>query len=139
MAAGLTLRPTSPLQISETYFFSRLDTRPDSPGTGTIFTNPIHRLRVNYQFSREWSLRAIFDANQVFPNSDLVALDRSRHFAVDLLLTYLLRPGTALYLGYTDGYDNVRLDPMLGVVPTPNQLSSTGRQIFIKLSYLVRF
>lgn len=139
VAASLTLRPISPLQISETYFFSRLDARADSPGTGTIFTNPIHRLRVNYQFSREWSLRAIFDANQVFPNSDLVALDRSRHFGLDLLMTWLLRPGTALYLGYSDGYDNVRLDPILGVEPTANLLSSTGRQIFIKLSYLLRF
>jgi hypothetical protein len=139
VAAGLTLRPSAPLLISETYLYSRLDTRPDSPGTGVIFTNPIHRLRVNYQFSREWSLRAIVDYNDVSPNTALVALDRARHFDVDLLLTWLLHPGTALYLGYTDGYDNVRLDPLLGVEPTNNTLSSTGRQVFIKSSWLVRF
>jgi hypothetical protein len=139
VSAGLTLRPIAPLLVSETYLYSRLDARPDSPGTGTIFTNPIHRLRVNYQFSREWSLRAIVDYSEVAPNTALVALARTKHFDVDLLLTWLLHPGTALYLGYTDGYDNLRLDPLLGVEPTNNTLSSTGRQVFIKSSWLVRF
>ena len=139
VSAEVHARPTSALLVSETFLYSRLDTRADSPGTGTIFTNPIHRLRVNYQFSREWSLRAIVDASRVSPNTDLVQLDRTRHAGVDLLLTWLLHPGTALYIGYTDGYDNVRLDPEFGVQPTTNTLASTGRQVFIKASRLLRF
>lgn len=139
VSAEVHVRPTSALLISETYLYSRLNARADSPGTGTIFSNPIHRLRVNYQFSREWSLRAIVDASRVSPNAALVDLDRSRHAGVDLLLTWLLHPGTALYLGYTDGFDNVRLDPELGVLPTASALHSTGRQVFIKASRLVRF
>lgn len=45
-------------------------------------------------------------------------------------------PGTALYVGYTDGYDNVMRDPILG---TRTQTTSTGRQLFVKTSYLLRF
>jgi hypothetical protein len=139
VAAGLTFRPTTALSVSETYLYSRLDARSDSPGAGTIFTNPIHRLRVNYQFTREWSLRAILDYSRVTPNTALVALSRARHAGVDVLLTWLLHPGTALYIGYTDGYDNVRLDPLAGVEATPGALSSTGRQVFVKSSWLLRF
>jgi Domain of unknown function (DUF5916) len=131
-----TFRPTSALLLDETYIFSRLTSRPDSPGTRTIFSNHIARSRVNYQFTREWSLRAILDYNTLSPNPALVDLSRGRHVTMDVLLTWLLHPGTALYVGYTDGYDNVRLDPLQGLLPTAGQLASTGRQIFVKTSWL---
>lgn len=136
---GLTLQPTSALRFEETYFYTRLTARPDSPGAGRVFTNPIVRSRVNYQFSREWSLRAIVDYSALDPNEQLVAFARSRHVSNDLLLTWLAHPGTAIYIGYTDGYDNVHLDPRDSVVPTPRALSSTGRQVFVKASWLFRF
>jgi hypothetical protein len=139
LTLSLTFRPTSSLLFDETFIRSRLDTRDDSPGAGRIFTNPILRSRVNYQFSREWSLRAIVDYSALDPNPSLVALDRTRHAGGDVLLTWLLHPGTALYIGYTDGYDNQRLDPVDGVVATRRQLSSTGRQVFVKTSWLFRF
>jgi hypothetical protein len=59
----------------------------------------------------------------------------------DLLLTYLLHPGTALYAGYTDIYENLMFDPSrrpylrLSGFPDMN----TGRQVFVKLSYAFRF
>ena len=56
-----------------------------------------------------------------------------------MLLTYLIHPGTALYVGYTDGYDSVALDPVSGLVPIHNPTTSTGRQFFVKTSYLFRF
>ena len=135
---SLTFRPTSALLVDETYLYSLLDTRDNSPGTGKIFSNHIVRSRVNYQFTREWSLRAIVDYNTLTPNASLVALDRSRHVVSDLLLTWLLHPGTALYIGYTDGYDNFRLDPLSGLVPTTQHLSSSTRQLFIKTSWMFR-
>jgi hypothetical protein len=52
----------------------------------------------------------------------------------------MLHPGTALHLGYTDNYENLHLDPMV----SPNLQrsgfpdTSVGRQIFFKLSYLLR-
>jgi hypothetical protein len=138
VSAGLTFRPVSALVLDETLLYSRLDSRPGGPGTGAIFTNPILRSRANYQFSREWSLRAIVDYNDISPNTSLVDLQRARHAGLDLLLTWLLHPGTALYVGYSDGYDNQRLDAGR-ITTTTGALGSTGRQVFIKTSYLFRF
>jgi hypothetical protein len=131
----LTFRPSSRLLIDETYFYSRL-----SQPSASIFDNHIVRSKVNYQFSRALSLRGIVDYNGVLPNESLVALERRKHLTADVLLTYLLHPGTALYVGYTDGYDNLRQEPepggvRLGGAPT----FSTGRQLFVKSSYLFRF
>jgi hypothetical protein len=59
----------------------------------------------------------------------------------DVLLTYMLHPGTALHIGATDVYENLYFDPMispaLGRTTSPSL--STGRQVFVKFSYLFRF
>jgi hypothetical protein len=136
--AGCTLRPTARLRFGQTYFHSRL-VRPT--GSAVIFNNHILRTKVNYQFSRPLSLRAILDYNAVLPNPALVALERHQRFTADVLLTYLVNPGTAFYAGYTDRYDNLEfapgLPPALRRVRAPGL--STGRQFFVKLSYLLRF
>jgi hypothetical protein len=136
---SVTFRPLSALALDETYIYSHLGAREGSGYRGTIFDNHIVRSRVNYQFTREFSLRAIVDYNGVLANSSLVALARTKHFNTDLLFTYLLNPGTALYVGYTDGYDNVALDPLRGISPIRTPTTSTGRQVFVKTSYLFRF
>jgi hypothetical protein len=97
------------------------------------------RTRANYQFTREWSLRAILDFNALDPNTAVVGFTKDRHFGADVLLTWLPHPGTAFYVGYTDGYDNVRLDPSKRVFTTDGALNSTGRQVFVKSSWLLRF
>lgn len=55
-------------------------------------------------------MRLILDYDAVLANESLVALDRTKHFAGDVLVTYLVNPGTALHIGVTEGLDNVRLD-----------------------------
>ena len=96
---------------------------------------------MNYQLTRELSFRAILDYNGVLPNASLVTLDRTKRLGYDLLMTYLLHPGTALYAGYTDIYQNLLLDPAkppyLQLSRTPDM--NTGRQFFVKLTYLFRF
>src|SRR5712692_7909066 len=107
----------------------------------SVFNNHILRTKVNYQFTRALSLRAIVDYNAVLPNPSLADLERSKRFSGDVLLAYLLHPGTAFYIGYTDRYENLAIDPT--TPPTLRRLgspfSSTGRQFFVKLSYLFRF
>jgi hypothetical protein len=134
-SVGLTFRPASRLLLDETYIYDRL-----SQKDASIFDNHIARSKVNYQFTRALSIRGIVDYNAVLPNESRVALERRKHVTADVLLTYLLHPGTALYVGYTDGFDNLRLDPAtarftLGGSPT----TSTGRQLFVKASYLFRY
>ena len=69
------------------------------------------------------------------------ALERTKSLKADFLVTYLLNPGTALYIGYTDGYENLDI---VGAEPrilrrTATATTSTGRQFFVKLSYLWRY
>jgi hypothetical protein len=147
---GFTLRPSPRLRFDQTYIYSRLSTRAGSTPAPfavgpSIFNNHILRSKLNYQFNRELSVRAIVDYNSVLPNRQLVALDPAKRLTADLLLTYLLNPGTAFYVGYTDRYENLSLDP--GAPPlipptlsrTGSPSTSTGRQFFFKLSYLFRF
>ena len=55
-------------------------------------------------------------------------------------MTYLVHPGTAFYIGYTDGYDNLRKDPIDGGYTLGGGSTLwTGRQVFVKSSYLFRF
>jgi hypothetical protein len=144
--AGLTLRPSAQLRLDETYIFSRLTTPEDvvlPPGTsgGDIFNNHIVRSRVSYQFTREFSARAIFDYEAVLPNRDLVSLEREKRFAADVLFTYLINPWTAVYVGYTDAYDD-RLAGGTMQRPSTRAAGPTTpvvRQLFVKISYLIRY
>ena len=140
----LTIRPTPRLRLDETYIYSHLRAHSGWDFTGSspsVYTNHIARSKVNYQFTRQLSLRAIVDYNGVLPNESLVSLTRTKRVGYDVLLTYLLHPGTALYAGYTDIYQNLVFDPSK---PPYLQLSrfpdfNTGRQVFVKLSYLFRY
>jgi hypothetical protein len=106
-----------------------------------IFNNHIARSKVNYQFSRELSLRAILDYNGVLPNRALASLEPAKRLGYDVLLTYMLHPGTALYVGATDIYENWTMNPLLPpyVQRSPIPGLNTGRQVFVKLSYLLRY
>ena len=136
----VTVKPVSRLSVSQTVLWSRLDGRDDTPAAGTrIFDNVLTRWRANYQFTREWSLRAIVDYNTLTPNPAVVALEKERHLGADVLLTWLAHPGTAIYVGYTDGYDDVRVNPSRPMLTDEGALRSTGRQVFVKASWLFRF
>ena len=99
------------------------------------------RSKLNYQFNRELSLRLILDYNATLPNATLSSLDKSKTVAADVLLTWLLHPGTAFYLGYTDRLENAGI--LAGPPPTLVRLNfpstTTDRAVFVKLSYLFRF
>ncbi|PYP99016.1 MAG: hypothetical protein DMD34_00665 [Gemmatimonadetes bacterium] len=132
----LTFRPSARLRWDHTYLYSRLTAL-----TGArVFTEGIVREKVNYQFSRALSLRVIVDYSTVDRDSTLSRVDPERHWAVDLLLTCLVNPGTAAYVGYRDGYENLAMQgnpPTLYRTGAPTV--SVGRQVFVKLSYLFRF
>lgn len=130
------LRPSSRFRLEENYYYTHLATN-----RSAIFNNHILRSKLNYQFTRELSLRAILDYNGVLPNPSLVNLERAKRLTSDILLTYLLHPGTALYVGYSDNRENLAIfpgdPPTLGRIGSPT--TATSRQIFVKLSYLFRF
>ncbi len=51
----------------------------------------------------------------------------------DLLLTYLVNPWTALYLGYNTNYRNELVDPGMRF---SDDLFNDASQVFVKISYL---
>jgi hypothetical protein len=141
----LTLRPTPRFRLDQLFIFSHLKTEQpfphlNTPAGATVYDNPILRSNLTYQFTRALSLRAILDYESILPNQVLVDLEKEKRFAADILLTYLVNPWTAIYLGYTDNYENLLLE---GEPPTvrrgPRNLQSVGRQVFFKVSYLARF
>ena len=67
--------------------------------------------------------------------ANITDLERLKRINVDLLATYMPHPGAALYVGYGDRYENLALPSMLRV-SVPGY--STGRQVFVKLSYMLR-
>jgi hypothetical protein len=131
------VRPSTRLSLSASYLLTRLRQTADRP----IFTDHILRGRVNYQFTRALSLRAIVQYDALQAAESLTSLEDRRNLNVDVLFTFLRGPGTALYVGYNNNLQN--LDPSLrlgarGLLRTPSGLLSDGRQFFIKASYLLR-
>src|SRR6266849_3365712 len=155
---GLTLRPSARFRFDQTLIYYRLGTRPGfttppfSPGQ-SVFNNYLNRSKLNYQFTKELSLRLILDYNATIANQQLLDLQTNlgsfdggpiaptKQFTTDVLVTYLPHPGTAVYLGYNNGYSDLTLHPGASPFVTaqgaPN--NSTSRLFFIKLSYLLRF
>ena len=143
--ATLTLRPSPQLRFDQTFIYNRLITRPGSgppidSTSSRIFENPLVRWKLNYQVSRALSLRAIVDYEAVWPNVSFVKLDREQQVTGDALATYLLNPGTALYVGYTNRQENLALEtgPPSILRRTDYPGLATGRQFFFKISYLIR-
>jgi len=136
----LTIRPTGKLTIDNTYLLTRLRSLSSGPN---IFNNHIIRSKWNYQFTREFSFRFIGQYAAVLSNQNLTSLQTTKNFNADLLFTYLLHPGTAVYVGYNSNLQN--LDPSLSqdsngnLLHVPNRFMNDGRQIFVKVSYLFRF
>jgi hypothetical protein len=144
------VRPTKGLTVENTYIMTRLL---DQNTHLNIFNNHIMRSKWNYQFTKEFSLRMIGQYVTTISNPGFTTLPNSKNFNGDVLFTYLLNPGTAIYVGYNSNLQN--LDPSLqrvcgglacapgqsfdGLLRTRNNFINDGRQVFIKLSYLFRY
>jgi hypothetical protein len=108
----------------------------------TAVTNHILRSKWNYQFNRELSARVIVQYNAVLANPFLSSLSPTKNFNADFLITYLVHPGTAIYVGYNGNLQNLdrRLIPTpTGLLTTRDDFINDGRQFFVKVSYLFRF
>jgi hypothetical protein len=71
------------------------------------------------------------------PNGPFVP---TKQFTTDGLLTYFLHPGTAIYVGYNNGFTNLTLLPGASQVMLQGPANNTtNRLFFVKASYLLRF
>ncbi len=137
--SGLTVRPVRRLTIENRYILSSLRV---PTVDSSIFTDHIIRSKWNYQITRALSVRLIGQYNATLSNSKYSSLPRRKNGNLDFLVTYLLHPGTAVYVGYNSNLQN--LDPSLapvdsGLLRTRSRFINDGRQFFVKVSYLFRF
>ena len=136
----VSIRPTSQLRIDNTYLFSRLRDREDALA---IFNNHIMRTKWNWQITRELSVRMIVQYTATLSNTAFTSLPTTKQLNGDFLVTYLIHPGTAVYVGYNSDFQNI--DPALatapsgGLVRTRDRLINDGRLFFVKVSYMFRF
>src|SRR5581483_647479 len=115
--AGINIRPLTALKIENTYIFDRLK---DGPTGHAIFNNHILRTKWNWQFNNELSLRFILQYDATLANQQFTSLQTTRQLSPQFLVTYLVHPGTAIYLGYNSDLQNIdpslRLDPANGLL-----------------------
>jgi hypothetical protein len=157
--ATLNLRPMKPLKIENTYLFERLRAttgefllaQQQSPGVGHgIFNDHIVRSKWNWQFTPQLSLRVILQYNALLANTPgntiypYTYLPTQKQFNSDFLITYLVHPGTAIYVGYNSDLQNLdrqlMFDPAgLAGLFTAKELINDSRQFFVKASYEFRF
>ena len=152
-SATLTFRPVKPLKIENTYLFERLRTstsaylyeQPFFPHAGMgIFNDHIVRSKWNWQFTPQLSARVILQYNGLLAGtppggSPYTYLPTEKEFNADFLITYLVHPGTAIYVGYNSDLQNLNVEPDAGVFNTPKGYINDSRQFFVKVSYLFRF
>jgi Domain of unknown function (DUF5916) len=137
--ATLTIHASGRLRIDNTYLLEHIRERETNL---TAVTNHIFRSKWNWQFTRELSARVIFQYNGVLSNPLLSSLSPTKNVNADFLITYLVHPGTAIYVGYNSNLQNLdrRLIPTpTGLLTTPDNYMNDSRQFFVKASYLFRF
>jgi hypothetical protein len=139
VTATVTVRPTKSLRIDNSYLLFRLHNRNGTPGS---LNDDIFRSKWNYQFTRKLSFRFIGEYDSLLTNPSFTWLQTSKNFNADVLLTYLVHPSTAVYVGYNSNLANV-LDPLQadsnGDLLRGTRFINDGRNFFIKVSYLFRF
>jgi len=124
-------RPISQLQLKFTLIHAELDNR---QGSGKIFDNTIARVRANWQFTRELSLRLITDFESTDPVASRTSLTDEERVTADMLLRYRWNPWRALFIGYNSSTRDFReFDEM---TTTFADLTDEGHQVFIKYSHL---
>jgi len=131
--ADLTVLTTRGLTIANTYFFDRNGNLNGGPA---IYNSHTARSTWSWQINRELSLRFIAEYSAVLANPGFTATPTSRGLNADFLVTYLVHPGTAIYVGYNSNLS--RPGPNIGPVE-PGRFVNDGRQFFVKASYLFRF
>ena len=135
-----TFHPLNPLTVDNGYILERLTIRPSS--AHAIVNAHVIRSKWNYQYNPRLSFRAIFQYNSLLRNPLYTSLDQTKNFNTDFLISYLVHPGTAFYLGYNSNMEN--LDPFAisshsGLLRTNRSYINDGRTVFAKISYLFRF
>ena len=145
--AIVTLQPFRSLTLDSTYLLDR--NRSDLTASVAL-ENETLRTKINYQFTRALSARVIVEYDSLHTDPRVTSLVRTKQVSTQALLTWLPHPGTAIYLGYNNDLQNLNrglcnrgldgsCDASNPLAPRATQYLGDGRQLFLKVSYLLRF
>ncbi len=145
--ALITLQPIRRLTADNTYLLDR-DHAADNGAF--VYENQVFRTKINYQFTRSISARVIVEYDSTLANPAETSLQRTKQIQTQALFTWLPHPGTVVYVGYNNNIQNLdrslcnrepsgACNPAEPVPPTSVDYLNTGKQIFVKVSYLFRF
>lgn len=136
----LVLTPGLHFRVDQTWLWNDLRAHDSIAGQragAPVYRELLSRTKFTYQFNRFYAARLIVDDNWLKTNSALNELPRSKELNFDVLFSYTPSPGTALYVGWSNLRQNLRLvgEPAAAQV-TDGLGMTTGRQVFLKYSYL---
>jgi len=131
--ADLTLLTSRGLTVTNTYLF---DHNASLLNGSSIYNSHIARSNWSWQINRVLSLRFIAQYSAVLANPLFTATPTARGLNEDFLVTYLVHPGTAVYVGYNSNLS--KPGPAIGS-HDPDRFVNDGRQFFVKVAYLFRF
>lgn len=145
---NVEVKPFSSVDLQNSYVFTRFA---DLTSGDTVYDNHELISRWNYQVTRAASFNLIGQYISTLPNPEYTDLANSKTLFADALFTYMPHPGTALYVGYIGNFANIDRalctreqdgmcnsgDPILP--PTYSSLMNDGKNLYVKVSYLLRF
>lgn len=129
-----TLRTGRHVAYTQTYLQTRLD--PIAGGGAPILSDHIVRSKLNVFMTRSLSLRGILDFERLVADPARSRVRSKRPIGVDLLATFQLNPGTALFVGYVNRLEPATLSSPPGLL---SPVYSAGHQFFVKASWLFRY
>ncbi len=145
---NVEVKPFGSVDLQNSYVYTHFT----DPATGNVVYDN-HELisRWNYQLTKAASFNLIGQYISTLPNAAYTDAANSKTLFADALFTYMPHPGTALYVGYIGNFANLDRalctreqdglcnpgDPILS--PTGSSLMNDGKNVYVKLSYLLRF
>ena len=145
---NVEVKPFGPVDLQNSYVYTHFT----DPTTGTVVYDN-HELisRWNYQLTKAASFNLIGQYISTLPHPEYTDATNSKTLFADALFTWMPHPGTALYVGYIGNFANLdralctreqdgscnTADPILP--PTGSSLMNDGKNLYVKLSYLLRF
>lgn len=142
--ATITFRPLARLNVDQILLHERFDTLP-GPASGAVrpvYATTVVRWKANLQLTKALGVRGIVDYSRLDSTASLFSQPSASGLLGDLLLRFLLHPGTAVYVGVNNRYADLVLDPHGGEPTTQHggvPAFPVGQQLFVKVSYLFGF
>jgi hypothetical protein len=145
---NVDVKPFGGLDLQNSYVYTHFTNLDNGD---TVYDNHELISRWNYQLTKAASVNLIGQYISTLPNQGYTDQANSKTLFADALLTYMPHPGTAFYVGYIGNFANLdralctreangscnTSEPILP--PTYSSLMNDGKNLYVKVSYLLRF